>query len=97
MPMYDYRCDKCQTIFEAVRPYEKREFCTCECGSIAVINWSFMPRPTFFPSGRWETLSWDPVEVRSKRHLRELIKKRNDTPDETKHCYAKVDDGIGGY
>jgi putative FmdB family regulatory protein len=75
MPLYDVECTKCFKVFEAFKPLkELPEGFTCECGGTARIVVKKANRDWFRPHIN-EHFDGTPIEVTSKKHLRELCKK----------------------
>lgn len=51
MPMYEYKCVKCDCVFDKiVKDKNERVFCL-KCGGPAVINKLFYKTPTIFKCG----------------------------------------------
>jgi len=97
MPLYDYGCRECEAEWENMNFVAHRNDEVCpECGCpTTYIRLGVIRKQIQFPEGVWEHLGPEPLEINSKRQLREEVKKRGE--DEFTACYAKYDDGYGGY
>lgn len=73
MPMYDYACDKCETIWEEFATREERDDVICECGKKAKMMLC-APAIHLFPEGVFEHIGPDPIYVHDKAHLKRLTK-----------------------
>jgi len=76
MPIYDFKCEKCQKITEAIAPivYSGQQYITCECGYIAYRIFSgthFIPFKPYIETN----LGDEPVEIKSKKELRKECNK----------------------
>ena len=74
MPLYDYKCWRCDYEFEEVSKIDDRSKmscpkCTGKCYPLTTCN-----KRDWFRAGIWEDFGDQPVEVTSKKHLRELCK-----------------------
>lgn len=98
--LHDFRCKLCNEIFErAVSPDTWCVVCP-SCGSSAVKTFEqFKFRKQLeFPEGPWhslEEIDGHPPEIRTRRQLREHLKRT--TRDRFTERHAKYDDGIAGY
>ena len=99
--LHDFKCTKCGEVFEQlVDPELVTVYCP-NCSAIATKTferWRKGGSLPKFPEGDWHGLpeiDGRPPEVRSKRQLRELLKKK--AKDEFTESYALYDDGYGGY
>lgn len=96
LKLYDWECAVCGLTFEATgRASQDYRICI-KCGSQAKKLPVRMRPQIRFPEGQWD-IGVNEVEIRSKRQLREVMKRHNDNPDHTKHSIATYDDGYGGY
>ena len=90
MPLYDYKCDECGHEWEEFAPMEKRHAIACpKCGhspSRTTFRAGHAPYVEIFPSGIWRDIAPEPLEITSRRQLREKCKEHD--------CYAVYDDGI---
>jgi DNA-directed RNA polymerase subunit RPC12/RpoP len=98
--MHDFRCVNCGKISEAFVVFDLPAILCPDCGSRALKTFEqFGCRKHFvFPEGPWhglEELDGHPVEVRSRRQLREHLKRT--TKDKYTEHYAVYDDGYAGY
>ena len=84
MPTYEFRCDKCGTLFENVSSIEARNLVVCpSCGAAppSVIQWFTTPRniapdmPEYFDRGMGGD-NGRGVRIRGKAHRREEMRKR---------------------
>ena len=56
MPIYEYRCEKCNVVWEAIRPVRMREEpLDCPCGEKATVITSVTAPPQFNGDG------WTPI------------------------------------
>ena len=84
MPTYEYRCDKCQVLFEEVSSIEARNVVICPaCGAMPphVIQWFTTPRniapdmPEYYDRGMGSD-NGRGVHIRGRAHRREEMRKR---------------------
>ena len=96
MPLYEYRCVHCDREFEEIRRVADRHSARCpSCGGDRPKLLICMVRAAIkFPEGVYHGLPDEP-HISSKRQLREECKKAG--TDEFTECYARYDDGYGGY
>ena len=80
MPVYEFRCDECETLFEQVSRVEARAVVSCpKCGALPpiVIQWFSTPpnvmpdMPEYFDRGMGKG-----VHIRGRKHRREEMRKR---------------------
>lgn len=85
MPTYEYRCDKCGTIFDEVRTVEGRNMVCCPgCGSmpphvyqIFTTPRNIMPdMPEYFDRGMGPGKDGQGVHIRGRSHRRNEMQKR---------------------
>lgn len=76
MPLYDYRCEKCDAIFEDVQPYEQREIPCPLCQGGPAHRIVSKAKLDIFKAERYEELGDDAPEITSKQHLAEECAKR---------------------
>lgn len=75
MPLYDYKCVKCQTLFESLQKIADRQTAVCpRCGYIGTLQMSTFADHTFKPFWH-EDFTDTPVLVQSKSHYKDLCKK----------------------
>ena len=99
MPVYGYRCDKCETMFEQHSTVDARNVVCCpKCGSMPpiVVQWFSTPpntipdMPEYFDRGMGKG-DGKGVHIRGRAHRREEMRKRNltEASDETSVRHAK--------
>jgi putative FmdB family regulatory protein len=85
VPTYEYRCDKCQTLFEEVRNVDARNLVYCPtCGSMPpnVVQWFTTPRniapdmPEYYDRGMGTGEHGKGVHIRGRAHRRDEMRKR---------------------
>lgn len=75
MPLYDYQCKKCNCEFEEVQKIEDRYNVPCpKCGRKSDLLITCSKRDWFRVHIN-EDFDGTPIEVTSKKHLKELCKK----------------------
>ena len=74
MPLYDFQCLKCNKEFEQFSKIDRRLSVKCSCGGKTKVLLSTASKDWFKPSV-WEDFTDYPIEVTSKKHLKELCKK----------------------
>lgn len=80
MPAYDFRCDSCHVKFEIQCPVADRGKVKCpKCGAKATQLFS-VPRLNIWPTEIYHEICPTPLEISSKRQLREECKKRGLIP-----------------
>lgn len=99
--LHDFKCERCGEIFERLIEHN-RGWCYCSCGYVATKTFERwgpkggqLPK---FPGGPWHGLpevDGHPPDVRTKRQLREALKRK--AKDDFTESYAAYDDGYGGY
>ena len=76
MPLYRYKCEQCDNVFEELKDVEERKNAYCECGGdtkqlIGSFNRGFVLEPQYF-----EHLDTEPVWIENKQHLKQECEKR---------------------
>ncbi|MCW7076432.1 MAG: hypothetical protein OCU18_03960 [Candidatus Syntrophoarchaeum sp.] len=79
MPLYDCMCNRCGKEFEAYASVSSRKNIRCECGGTSEILITNHKTKDWFKPHVNEHFNGKPIEVRSRRHLKELCKKFNVT------------------
>ena len=74
MPVYDYTCDRCKTVWEATTTRDTRDRVFFDCGKRARML-PCAPAVHLFPEGVFEHIGPDPVYVHDKAHLKRLTKR----------------------
>ncbi len=74
MPIYEVQCLKCSKEFEGFAKIAERNEIRCECGSKTKVLISPHHNDWFHPFTS-EDFTGEPVEVRTKNHLKELCRK----------------------
>lgn len=101
LALHDFRCTECGEIFEQLVDSELDAVDCQVCRKKAVKTferWRHGGQLHKFPEGPWHGLpevDGRPPEIRSKRQLREVLKRK--VKDEFTESYAAYDDGYGGY
>jgi len=94
MILSDYKCSKCNFVFEDLRESEDVKFSTCpSCGGVAKQQLRMRHRYQDYVCGWWRDLGPEPIYIRSRRHLRDVVRQRDDAGN---GCYIPADDGILG-
>ena len=75
MPLYDYKCVLCETVFEELHPVDVNEITCHQCGCEARRQVS-APRVHLFPEGWADNMDTKPVYIKNKKQLRAECKKR---------------------
>lgn len=73
MPIYDYRCRKCSTVFEKFAGLDDKMH-ECECGGVAdrIIATTYSVHGDLEPY--WdENIGDKPVYIKSKKHRRRVL------------------------
>lgn len=73
MPLYDLKCLTCGREFEEFSKIDKRLSVKCPCGGGTKVLLG--AKRDWFRAGLWEDFTDHPIEVTSKKHLRELCKR----------------------
>lgn len=92
MIMYDFRCDECKGVKEALVKSSDIETYPCPvCGGDMrkILTTRQTPNESYFPSGWFEGISWEPKYISSRGQLSEECKKHG--------CYSKYLDGYAGW
>ena len=74
MPLYDILCLKCNKEFEVFSKIDDRNNIKCQCGGKTKILLSPPHKDWFRPNELWEDFTDHPIEVTSKKHLKQLCK-----------------------
>ena len=79
MPLYEYRCDKCDKVFEVIQKFSDPEFSKCEtCGSEV---YKLMSRTSFQLKGTgWYTSDYKKPTSPASTEKKEEVKKTEVTP-----------------
>jgi len=99
--MHDFECRECFRIAEHLVEADQEWVYCPRCNGRAVktfANWRRGGTLPKFPEGDWHGLpeiDGRPPEIRSKRQLREALKRK--AKDDFTESYAAYDDGYGGY
>ena len=79
MPIYEYRCRKCNHVFEIIQSINSPVFTACEnCGGPCVKQMSTAQIKAFEPHMVTD-IDHEPVFVRNSTELNDALKKHNDT------------------
>lgn len=76
MPLYDYECNSCKKVFEALAKADNSDAPVCEsCGGSTR---RLVSRATYhkFPEGFWPHLDIDDIYVSSRKQLKRECEKR---------------------
>lgn len=76
MPTYQYKCKKCNKVFDGFATVKDRHKVKCECGGdveIMIVTRSVHVWKPYME----ENICHQPVCVESKKHLKELCKKHD--------------------
>jgi len=75
MPLYDYKCSGCHSVFETIQKMDAVTI-SCEvCGSVAKRQIG-VGRYHAFPEGWSQNMGTEPVYIKSKKHLKKECDKR---------------------
>ncbi len=78
MPRYDYHCEECNLTWESFHTISERESEVCgKCGKRAKQLLSMGATVQTFTPHVYEDITDHPIEVTSKRQLKELCKVHN--------------------
>ena len=79
MPIYEFKCCHCGTIFERItRSKEDVSFCS-NCGSKKIKPMLSIFKPKSFDAQMIKDIQHEPVYVRNRSELRDSINRFNDT------------------
>lgn len=73
MPLYDFKCLRCEKEFEEFTEVDKLPFCSC--GGITRKIWKKFPNRDWFRPFVSEDFNGEPILVETKNHLKNLCKK----------------------
>lgn len=68
MPLYDFKCEVCETVFERIVKFEERLDVKCECGGgtkVLIVPHRYIP----FKEGWYEHIDKKPIYITSKKQL----------------------------
>ena len=79
MPIYQYKCKKCNKIFDEFSTIEDRNKVKCKCGGDAIIWFGGLKAVAIQVwKPYWEeNITHQPVLVKSKQHLKQLCKEND--------------------
>lgn len=78
MPLHDYECTKCNTVFEhfcKINDLDKEVI--CKCGGVTKRIVTVQNSIDTFKPFWCDRISWNPIYIESRKHLAEECKKRN--------------------
>lgn len=79
MPLYDLQCKVCGSEFEGFAPVNKRHDLKCKCGGKAKVLITNYRSSDWFKPHINENFNGEPIEVKSRSHMKELCLKYNVT------------------